>query len=269
MIKIMRANGMLKFMLYLFVTSTFGIVVNSQNKDSLNTKKEILFNGTSLDGWKGQEGIWSIKDGAITGENPKDAPIKQNTFLIWNKQLPENYVINFKYRFKTPNGNSGLQYHSAVLNKDKFIVGGPQADFETGNKYSGILYEERGRGIMAQRGTAVTVDKNGKKNVTGKINVPEDVDKSKANNGWQDYKLVFYKNRAIHIINGYATIDVKLESFHPKSHGRTLALQVHKGPHMIIQFKDMELINLDKISPAESVKMFQKLSQETKNIAKY
>ena len=265
----MCVSSVLKLMLYSALTLSISCVANDQNKKLPEAISESLFDGKSLSGWKGQKGIWSIKDDAITGENPADAPIKQNTFLVWDKQLPENYTITFKYRFKTPKGNSGLQYHSALLDKDKFIIGGPQADFETGNTYSGILYEERGRGIMAKRGTAVTVDKDGKKVVTGKIEVPAGVDKSKANDGWQDYKLVFYKNRAIHIINGYATVDVKLESFHSKSHGRTLGLQVHKGPHMIIQFKDMELTNLDKISPETATKMFQLLSQETKNIAKY
>ena len=265
----MCAKSMLKLMLYLLLPIICSCVANEQNKSLPGALSENIYDGRSLEGWSGQQGIWSIEDGAITGQNPKDAPIKQNTFLVWNKQLPENYSITFKYRFKTPKGNSGLQYHSAILDKEKFIVAGPQADFETGDTYSGILYEEKGRGIMAKRGTAVTVDKDGKKNVTGKIDVPAGVDKSQANDGWQDYKLLFYKNRAIHIINSYATVDVKLESFHEKAHGRTLGLQVHKGPHMIIQFKDLVLTNLDGISPETAEEMFKKLSQETKNIAKY
>lgn len=265
----MCVNRMLKLMLYSSFTLLLSCVANEQNNKLPGSTTEIIYDGSSLKGWNGQQGIWSIEDGAITGKNPKDAPIKQNTFLVWNKDLPENYSITFKYRFKTPKGNSGLQYHSALLDKEKFIVAGPQADFETGNTYSGILYEEKGRGIMAKRGTIVTVDKDGKKNVTGKIEVPAGVDKSKANDGWQDYKLVFYKNRAIHIINSYATVDVKLKSFHKTAHGRKLGMQVHKGPHMVIQFKDMVLTNLDKVSPEAAKKMFLKLSQETKNIAKY
>ena len=265
----MCVKTVLKLMLFSIISMSTSCVANEQNIKLPGSTSETIYDGQSLKGWKGMAGIWSIEDGAITGQNPKDDPIKQNTFLVWNKQLPENYTITFKYRFKTPKGNSGLQYHSALLDKEKFVVAGPQADFETGNTYSGILYEEKGRGIMAKRGTTVTVDKDGKKNVTGKIDVPAGVDKSKTSEGWQNYKLVFYKNRAIHIINGYATVDVKLESFHPKAHGRTLGLQVHKGPHMVIQFKDMVLTNLDKISPDTAKAMFQKLSQETKNIAKY
>ena len=265
----MCVKRVLKLMLYTVLTLTVSCVANDQNNNLSGATSESLYDGSSLKGWSGLKGIWSIEDGAITGQNPKDAPLKHNTFLVWDKELPENYTITFKYRFKTPKGNSGLQYHSALLDKEKFVVAGPQADFETGNTYSGILYEEKGRGIMAKRGTVVTVDKDGKKVETGKIEVPAGVDKSKANDGWQDYKLVFYKNRAIHIINGYATVDVKLESFHPKAHGRKLGLQVHAGPHMVIQFKDMDLTNLDKISPETAVEMFQKLSQETKNIAKY
>ena len=40
--------------------------------------------------------------------------------------------------------NSGIQYRARVLDKAKFSVGGYQADFEAGTKYSGILYEEKG-----------------------------------------------------------------------------------------------------------------------------
>lgn len=262
-----------KDLLKIALSSTFMLllscVANDQNNILPGATHVSLYDGQSLKGWSGMDGVWSIEDGAITGKNPKDAPLKGNTFLVWNKDLPDNYSITFKYRFKTPKGNSGLQYHSALLDKDKFIVAGPQADFETGDTYSGILYEEKGRGIMAKRGTRVTVDIVGKKIETAKIEVPVGVDKSKVNDGWQDYKLVFYKNRAIHIINGYATVDVKLESFHKTAYGRKLGLQVHKGPHMVIQFKEMDLVNLDKISPETAKEMFQKLSQETKNIAKY
>jgi hypothetical protein len=260
-------------MLNIMLITSFNIltscVVKNPNTAFPGATTTSLYDGHSLNGWKGLKGIWSVQDYAITGTNPKDAPIKQNTFLVWDQQLPENYTLSFKYRFKTPKGNSGIQYHSALLDQEKFILAGPQADFETGDKYSGILYEEKGRGIIAKRGTTVTVDIDGKKNITGKIEVPVGVDKNKTNDGWQEYKLVFYKNRVIHIINGYATVDVNLESFHAKAHGRALGIQVHKGPHMIIQVKDMELTNLDKISSETATILFTQLAQETKNIKKY
>jgi len=48
-------------------------------------------------------------------------------------------------------GNSGIQYRSK--DRGNFVVQGYQADFECGTTYSGILYEEGGRGILAQRGS--------------------------------------------------------------------------------------------------------------------
>ena len=46
---------------------------------------------------------------------------------------------------------------------EKWIVGGYQADMDGDNKYTGILYEERGRGILAQRGERLTIDRDGTK----------------------------------------------------------------------------------------------------------
>ena len=40
---------------------------------------------------------------------------------------------------------------------------------EAGPTYTGILYEERMRGIMARRGEKVVWDKDGKKQVVGSV----------------------------------------------------------------------------------------------------
>jgi hypothetical protein len=49
-------------------------------------------------------------------------------------------------------GNSGVQYRSKLVDEKGFVIAGYQGDFEAGKTYSGILYEERGRGILAKRG---------------------------------------------------------------------------------------------------------------------
>ena len=40
---------------------------------------------------------------------------------------------------------------------------GYQADIDFTNKFADILYEEKGRGILAQRGESVTIDADGEK----------------------------------------------------------------------------------------------------------
>src|SRR5438876_1050517 len=121
-----------------------------------------LFNGNDLTGWKGNTDFWSVEDGAITGKTTPDRLLKgYNTFLIWTGGQPADFELRLKY--KITGGNSGVQYRSKVLDEDKFIVGGYQADIDAGNKFTGINYEEKGRGILVQRGEKVTIDEDGKK----------------------------------------------------------------------------------------------------------
>ncbi|HEX2971723.1 MAG TPA: NAD-dependent epimerase/dehydratase family protein [Tepidisphaeraceae bacterium] len=41
-----------------------------------------LFNGKDLSGWDGEPGVWSVQDGAITGQTSASKPIKHNTFKL-------------------------------------------------------------------------------------------------------------------------------------------------------------------------------------------
>ena len=119
-----------------------------------------LFDGKSLQGWSGLTANWSVQDGAITGENKADAPIGQNTFLVYDKPVKD---FELTLEFRIMGGNSGIQYRSKIFDKDKFVVGGYQADIDANKRYMGINYEERGRGILAERGEIVAVDAQGKK----------------------------------------------------------------------------------------------------------
>ena len=130
-----------------------------------------IFNGKDLSGWQGDTKFWSVKEGTITGQSTADNPVPHNTFLIWRDGKLDDFVLRLK--FKLEGGNSGIQYRSKE--SPDFVVGGYQADFEAGKNYSGILYEERGRGILAQRGQKVTVGKDGAPKVTGSVGDSEKI----------------------------------------------------------------------------------------------
>src|SRR4029077_10250488 len=100
-------------------------------------------------------------------------PIKGNTFLIWRDGTTEDFELRCSYRMV--GGNSGIQYRSKVVDEQNWVVGGYQADFEAGKTYSGILYEERGRGILAQRGQMTWIQPDGKIQVVGSIGKSEDI----------------------------------------------------------------------------------------------
>ncbi|MFM8497145.1 MAG: DUF1080 domain-containing protein, partial [Planctomycetia bacterium] len=148
-----------------------------------------IFDGKTLDGWAGDPEIWTVKDGAIVGETVPDKPIKTNTFLIWTQGNVDDFELEFRYRLT--GGNSGVQYRSKQF-KDvgPFSVGGYQGDFEAGPKYSGILYEERGRGILTLRGQRITINADGTKTPGEAIGTAEDLQKVVRPGDWNDMRIV-------------------------------------------------------------------------------
>lgn len=216
-----------------------------------------LFNGTDLTGWEGNTELWSVKDGCITGTTTAEKPLKHNTFLVWRAGTVKDFELTLKY--KIVNGNSGIQYRSKELPKGECgpIISGYQADFEAGKTYSGILYEERARGILAKRGEKtvikagekVTVDKDGKEKkapdiqVTGSVGSSDEIQAAIKHEDWNDYKIIAKGGHLQHFINGIQTVDVTDESGTGATEG-LLALQIHQGPPMVVQFKDLKLTEL-------------------------
>ncbi len=73
-----------------------------------------------------------------------------------------DFELTCKFRISTQNdkkfSNSGIQYRSKLVGKPEYsVVAGYQADMECGKTYSGILYEEKARGILAKRGQKVVI----------------------------------------------------------------------------------------------------------------
>jgi hypothetical protein len=202
---------------------------------------ESLFNGKDLTGWKGKDGFWSVQDGAITGET-KEKFAGPNTFLVWQGGEPANFELRFKY--KIIGGNSGVQYRSKVINEAAMQCGGYQGDFEAGKKYSGILYNEQNvagkRGIMAERGTKVTWDKDNKQHVEPLPMTSEELQKTIKPEDWNEYTIIADGNHLVHKINGHTTVDVTDESPDALKSG-IIAIQVHAGPPMKVQVKDIWL----------------------------
>lgn len=215
-----------------------------------------IFNGKDLTGWEGNKDLWSVQDGAITGitppdpADPKKGIIKHNTFLVWKGGTVGDFELTFKYRIEK--GNSGVQYRSKELPAGDFgpILSGYQADFEAGTKYSGILYEERARGILALRGEKTTIKPaadGSKKAVVeknGTVGDSEAIQASIKSEDWNDYKIVAKGNHVQHFINGHQTVDVTDEDAANAPKEGVLGLQIHQGPPMKVQFKDFKLVPL-------------------------
>jgi len=198
-----------------------------------------IFDGKSLKGWEGKSEFWSVQDGAITGQTTKENPTKGNTFIIWRDGKLGDFELKLKFRIV--NGNSGIQYRSEELPDKPFVVRGYQADFEAGTRYIGILYEEKGRGILALRGHKVVIREDGTKETVGTTCDEKAMLASLNKEGWNDYYISAKGNHLVQNINGHTTVDV---TDNQKSKARSegiLALQLHAGPPMLVQFKEIQL----------------------------
>lgn len=208
-----------------------------------------IFNGKDLTGWEGNLKLWSVKDGAITGQTTAENPTKGNTFLVWKDGTVSDFELRCSYRLIPGDAkgfsNSGIQYRSKVIDPVEWVVGGYQADMEAGPNYSGILYEERmSRGIMAERGQKVIWDKDGKKQVVGTLGDPASIGAAIKKNDWNEYVIIAKGNHLQHFINGVQTIDVTDETESKRATSGVIALQVHAGPPMMAQFKNIRIKKL-------------------------
>ena len=210
---------------------------------SLHAEEKALFNGKDLTGWEGNTKLWSVQDGAITGKTSDsgDTKISHNTFLVWKGGTVGDFELTFQYRIEK--GNSGVQYRSKLVEPGPSgpVVSGYQADFEAGKTYSGILYEEKGRGILAQRGQKTEIGEDGKPKVTGSVGDSNEIQASIKDEQWNDYKIVAKGNHVQHFINGKPTADVTDNDTKNAPKEGILALQIHAGPAMVVQFKGLVL----------------------------
>src|SRR5437867_8004335 len=189
-----------------------------------------IFNGKDLTGWAGRPQHWSVEDGAITGRTTKEHPAQGNNFLIWPNGVVSDFELRLSYKIVPTNtngfANSGIQYRSKDFGN--FVVGGYQADFEAGQTFSGILYEERMDGILAQRGqktTVKTVEGKTKVEVVGSLGKSEDIQAKIKDKDWNDYVVIAQGNHLQHFINGVPTVDVMLEMIPLRSEEHTSELQ--------------------------------------------
>src|SRR6266478_10061289 len=59
-----------------------------------------IFNGKDLTGWTGDSRLWSVKDGAITGQTTPENPAKGNTFLIWTNGTVSDFELRCSFSWQ-------------------------------------------------------------------------------------------------------------------------------------------------------------------------
>ncbi len=203
---------------------------------------ESLHNGRDLEGWDGNPAIWSVQEGTITGVTTAAKPIEHNTFLIWQGKPLADFRLELQYRITS--GNSGIQYRSRVIDPKQWIVGGYQADIEAGVKYSGILYEEQGRGVLTMRGEKTTLSADGQRETTT-VTDSEKLQQHIRQGDWNDYAIEARGPLLKHIINNHLMSETHDNETEKRSAEGVLALQVHAGPPMKVEFRNIRLKRFD------------------------
>lgn len=210
----------------------------SRNADdpAAREKKEVLFDGKSLAGWRGDPKLWSVENGVIVGTTSAADPLPHNTFLIWTGAPVRDFSLSLKLKM-TGKNNSGIQYRSKTLPEvGTYVVSGYQMDIHPNPPYTGMLYEERGRGIVAQRPTRVILEE-GKKPAVESLGEATPI----ALDQWNTYTIVARGNRLIHKINGVVTADITDRQTSKAATAGIIALQLHRGPDMQIKVRDIHL----------------------------
>jgi hypothetical protein len=208
-----------------------------------------LFNGTDLTGWDGDPRLWSVKDGAIHGETTPEDPARGNTFCVYRGGTFGDFELKIKFRIQS--GNSGIQYRSKEF--DKWRITGYQAEVENNPGKVGFLYHEAGRAYLANVGEFVTIDGQSNRTVVGSVNDRQGLIDAGyyKDKDWNEYHIIARGNHLVQYLNDYKTIELidndrlvnpdDPQDRRGASRQGLLALQIHAGDPMVVEFKDIRI----------------------------
>jgi hypothetical protein len=213
---------------------------------------EPIFDGT-LKNWDGDPALWRVENGMLVGQTTAENAIKENTFAIWRGGEPADFELKLEYRMDA--GNSGIQFRSEHLTQGtpsgkgsiagKWVLKGYQADMDHANQYTGMIYEERGRGFIMQRGQAVHIAPDATRRVVGHLE--RNADELKAiikGDDWNHVHLIARGNMIINMMNGHVTAILVDDDPKGRAMKGLLGLQLHTGPPMKIEFRNISLKKL-------------------------
>ncbi len=253
---------------WLFIVIFLSVLSCKQNKNEANDDPLAMeaqekgfvsiFDGKTLDGWLGDPQYWRVENGNLVGEVTPSTLLKNNTFIIWQDGQPSDFELKLEFRI-TEKGNSGVNYRSELVDSIPYALRGYQADIDGRNTYTGQNYEERKRTTLAYRGERAIINAQVNPEAPGSLeaNVENNawqtrevigalgnIDSLKAKiigEDWNQCRLVVKGNLLQHYINGILMSEViDNDTINKKSSG-LLGLQVHVGPPMKVEYRNIEL----------------------------
>ncbi|WKN42112.1 3-keto-disaccharide hydrolase [Tunicatimonas pelagia] len=254
--------------LFLVVSLSASCQTVSQNTDEetspppeLEEGFRSIFDGETLDGWEGDSTYWRVENGSLVGEITPETRVESNSFIIWQGGTPANFELKTEFRI-TENGNSGINYRSERIDTIPYALRGYQADIDGKNRYTGQNYEEKKRTTLAYRGeqTTITSQENpaepgslranvkrnawAHRNVTASLGESDSLKTNIKQGDWNEMHLIVNGNRLQHYVNGVLMSDVTDDDTVNRSMQGQLGVQVHVGPPMQVEYRNIRLKQL-------------------------
>jgi hypothetical protein len=199
-----------------------------------------IFDGVTLADWDGDPIYWKVEEGKLIGQVTPKTLLKKNSWIVWRGGLVRDFELIVDYRV-SEQGNSGVGYRLAVVEKDPFSVRGPQADIHGADMFTGICYEENGRRLLAARGQSTWIAAGKLPRLIAQLADAEELQSVVRKEDWNRYRLVVKGNDAQHYVNGVLMSEVHDHDEPNRMHEGMIGVQVHVGPPMKIEYRDMFL----------------------------
>jgi Domain of Unknown Function (DUF1080) len=235
-----------------FALLSFAVNVSAQQDAPADSGNyQALFNGKDLTGWDGDPSLWTVKDGVIHGETTEQNPAKGNTFIIWKDGVVKDFELRLTFRCNATN-NSGIQYRSKHIANDsvknKWVVRGYQHELRNENKFpntSSFIYDEGGkRGRICLVGEKASWN-GGKKEVESTFLDEAGFQKLMKVDDWNDVVIVGKGKNIKHFLNGKLVLDFTDNDPTLALSEGVVALQLHAGKPMWVEFKNIRLKALE------------------------
>jgi hypothetical protein len=141
--------------------------------------------------------------------------------------------------------------HLANHKDNKWVVSGYQAEVEDTPGKVGFLYDEKGRGYLCNVGEKAVFENGEKKpKVTGSLGDKQAIAATYKKSDWNDYVIIAKGNVLKHYLNGVQTVEFTDSDEKNRELSGLLALQIHAGPPMVVEFKDVRIKQLGDATSA-------------------
>ncbi len=208
-----------------------------------------IFDGATLKGWDGDPKFWRAEAGSIVGETTAENKLTENTFIIWRGGEPADFELKLEYRINAT--NSGIQIRSVHVPAGtdaagpvvgKWVMKGYQADIDIANRFTGQIYEERGRTFLAMRGQFSYIPEGGGPKVVGALQTTEDALKGIIKNqDWNQVHIIARGNMITEILNGHVTSVLVDDDTKGRMLKGLIGFQCHVGDPMKVEFRNLWL----------------------------